>query len=109
MRQSDTSMDKKLPLFEIMAYQLLRAKPLSEPVMDYVDKDPGNKFQNTTVFIPQDGFENVIWKQQPVYVSLHVIKITGPWFNIKMSSYQYRKSHCGDKMVIRSQWDFLYW
>ena len=22
--------------------------------------------------------------------------------NIKMSSYQYRKSHCGDKMVIRS-------
>ena len=24
------------------------------------------------------------------------------WFNIKMSSYQYRKSHCGDKMVVRS-------
>ena len=26
----------------------------------------------------------------------------GPWFNIKMSSYQYRKSHCGGKTVIRS-------
>ena len=26
----------------------------------------------------------------------------GPWFNIKMSSYQYRKSHCGDKTVIIS-------
>ena len=26
----------------------------------------------------------------------------GGWFNIKMSSYQYRKSHCGDKMVERS-------
>ena len=26
----------------------------------------------------------------------------GPWFSIKMSSYQYRKSHCGDKMVVRS-------
>ena len=26
----------------------------------------------------------------------------GPWFNIKMSSYQYRKSHCGDKTVVRS-------
>ena len=25
----------------------------------------------------------------------------GPWFNIKMSSYQYRKSHCWDKMVVR--------
>ena len=26
---------------------------------------------------------------------------SGPWFNIRMSSYQYRKSHCGDKTVIR--------
>ena len=25
----------------------------------------------------------------------------GPWFNIKMSSYQYRKSHCGDKRMLR--------
>ena len=28
----------------------------------------------------------------------------GPWFNIKMSSYQYRKSHCGDKTVVRSSY-----
>ena len=28
----------------------------------------------------------------------------GPRFNIKMSSYQYRKSHCGDKTVIRSSY-----
>ena len=26
----------------------------------------------------------------------------GPWFNIKMSSYQYWISHCGDKTVVRS-------
>ena len=26
------------------------------------------------------------------------------WFNIKMSSYQYRKSHCGDKTVVRSSY-----
>ena len=25
----------------------------------------------------------------------------GPWFNIKMSSYQYREYHCGDKTVVR--------
>ena len=25
----------------------------------------------------------------------------GPWFNIKIPSYQYRKSHCGDKLVVR--------
>ena len=28
----------------------------------------------------------------------------GPWFNIKMSSYQYRKSQCGDKTVVRSSY-----
>ena len=26
---------------------------------------------------------------------------SGPWFSIKMSSYQHRKSHCGDKTIIR--------
>ena len=30
--------------------------------------------------------------------------ISGPRFNIKMSSYQYRKSHCGDKTVVRSSY-----
>ena len=29
-------------------------------------------------------------------------KTPRPWFNIKMSSYQYKKSHCGDKTVVRS-------
>ena len=28
----------------------------------------------------------------------------GSWFNIKMSSYEYRTSHCGDKMVLRSSY-----
>ena len=28
----------------------------------------------------------------------------GPWFEIKISSYQCRKSHCGDKRVIRSSY-----
>ena len=38
-----------------------------------------------------------------------------PWLNIKMSSYQYRKSHCGDKVMQSPQKDFytgkmvLYW
>ena len=30
--------------------------------------------------------------------------IPEPWFNIKMSSYRYRKSHCGDKTVVRSSY-----
>ena len=29
---------------------------------------------------------------------------SGPRFNIKMSSYQYRKSHCGNKTVVRSSY-----
>ena len=29
---------------------------------------------------------------------------SGAWFNIKMLSYQYRKSHCGDKTVVRSSY-----
>ena len=28
----------------------------------------------------------------------------GSWFNIKMSSYLYTKSHCGDKTVLRSSY-----
>ena len=30
--------------------------------------------------------------------------VPGPRFNIKMPSYQYRKSHCGDKTVVRSSY-----
>ena len=28
----------------------------------------------------------------------------GAWFNIEMSSYQYRKFHCGDKTILRSSY-----
>ena len=37
---------------------------------------------------------------QPSYVTWSD-DTAGPWFNIKMS-YRYRKSHCGDKTVVRS-------
>ena len=44
----------------------------------------------------------------PTYTSLTKVcdhlSPTGPWFNIRTTSYQYRKSHCGDKMVIRSSY-----
>ena len=32
------------------------------------------------------------------------VSAPGPRFNIKMSSYQYRKSHCGDKTAVRSSY-----
>ena len=30
-----------------------------------------------------------------------VVLLSGPRFNIKMTSYQHRKSHCGDKTILR--------
>ena len=52
--------------------------------------------------------------------SVKQIEYSGPGFNIKMPSYQYRKSHCGDKTILRPSYHrngisctdkmtFLYW
>ena len=38
------------------------------------------------------------WKLTRMCVN--TFPISGPWFNIKMSSYQYRKPRCGDKMIL---------
>ena len=38
------------------------------------------------------------------FVLANVKETSGSQFNIKMSSYQYRKSHCGDKTVVRSSY-----
>ena len=38
------------------------------------------------------------------YNKIRELTIPGPRFNIKMSSYQCRKSHCGDKTIIRSSY-----
>ena len=32
---------------------------------------------------------------------LHLLQEPGCWFNIKMIAYEYRKSHCGDKTILR--------
>ena len=37
-------------------------------------------------------------------VEIWQISTAGPWFSIKMPSHQYKKSHCGDKMVMRSSY-----
>ena len=49
------------------------------------------------------------WFPSVLQIQLH-LRLTwwqkgpGPRFNIKMSSYQYRKSHCGDKTVVTSSY-----
>ena len=43
-----------------------------------------------------DNRSNIEHTKDTQYLTL-AGKLSGPWFNIKMPSYQYRKSHCGDK------------
>ena len=49
-----------------MACRLFGAKPLSEPIVDYYQLDPWNKFSengiNTTIFMQENEPENVICK-----------------------------------------------
>ena len=50
-----------------------------------------------------------IWRRsicsQDTLTFMYSVHISpGPRFNIKMSSYQYRKSHCGDKTAVRSSY-----
>ena len=47
---------------------------------------------------------NPTLKLKEVKMTMETNKPAGPWFNIKMSSYQYRKYHCGDKTVVRSSY-----
>ena len=55
----------------------------------------------------------ILWLHVTYFDSTAVTGIEqgpGPWINIKMSSSQYRKSHCGAKTVIRSsKITSLYW
>ena len=50
--------------------------------------------------LPRVSLSNCFFSQDELSSQMH----TGPWFNIKMSSYQYRKSLCGDKTVVRSSY-----
>ena len=50
----------------------------------------------------------ILWNIQFITTpgkTVFILKRThGPRFNIKMTSYQYRKSHCGDKTILRSSY-----
>ena len=54
----------------------------------------------STDFDPQQSVEAI----PGVAVCDRFYQDSGPRFNIKMSSSQYRKSHCGDKTTVRSSY-----
>ena len=47
------------------------------------------------------SFWSTLWKPCHSSKFVQTIFSPGPWFNIKMSSYQNRKSHCGDKTILQ--------
>ena len=47
------------------------------------------------------GDRNTAWDSVEHILELNVACTPVPRFNIKMTSYQYRKSHCGDKTILR--------
>ena len=50
----------------------------------------------------QDGMKHItLCCQLTGNDEIECVRWQGPWFSIKMSSNQYRKSHCGDKTVVR--------
>ena len=55
---------------------------------------------------PDSMYQYAYGGKSRTVVVIHWIKslIPGPWFNINMWSYQYRKSHCEDKTVVRSSY-----
>ena len=59
-------------------------------------------FTETVLDITHKVLRNDIF--QVVNTKYHAGWCPGPQFNIKMTSYQYRKIHCGDKTVVRSSY-----
>ena len=58
-----------------------------------------------SVYIACCGYVSCVSSWSPFFynqtINYHICWYAGPWFNIKMSSYQYWKSHCGDKTILR--------
>ena len=51
---------------------------------------------------PNSNIRVALWYSFIIIISWG--RWSGPRFNIKMPSYQYRKSYCGDKTVVRSSY-----
>ena len=76
-------------------------------ISTHIDTAPATNYnkQHWILIIMQQNCQITCCARQHTMDSvLKSTKLPGPWFNIKMSSYRYRKSHCGDKTVVRSSY-----
>ena len=104
----------KPSLVQIMAFHLVVARPFSESLLSIISwNEPKwwNLNQNTNIFIQVNEIGNVVCKIAAI-LPRHQCVEANPLHSwqrdvvtdralIKMSSYQYRKSHCGDKTTLR--------
>ena len=86
-------------LWDVITYPCLRYLPLA-PKSSYKDHPKGNTDH------PAIHHRWLVGGLRIFYFALFsnvtsVKNRPGGWFNIKIPSYQYRKSHCGDKTILR--------
>ena len=66
-----------------------------------------NQFLNSEVLYTEAWYlqkNDIQWNGQDDEECTNNLNWPGGWFNIKIPSYQYRKSHCGDKTVVSSSY-----
>ena len=109
----------------MISWWLFSTKSLSEPMLAYCKSDLWEQIWMKFVqwsFVQESKHKILSAKWWPFYdtrvlsgvwlmlkchwiskakLLISLVKPPGPWFNIKMTSYQYRKSHCGDKTILR--------
>ena len=66
-----------------MAWHLFSTKSLSEPILTYCQLNPfeqvkWNFSQNTTIFIEENGFENIIYKMSAILFQLQYVNLFPP-------------------------------
>ena len=115
--------DNKPALVQVVAWPWTGNKPLPEPMMTqftvHICGNRGDELNpaltpfpelKSTLCILQKKWRcyKEVWKEIQLYTIICSLLVfpyrqcPGPWFNIKMTSYQYRKSDCGDKTVVIS-------
>ena len=55
----------------------------------------------TAISFDEKKFVSVVISSNEDQIGISVVLWTGGWFSIKMPSYKYGKSHCGDKMILQ--------
>ena len=102
-------------LVQIMAWRHPGDKPLSAPMMVSLPTHiciarpqwvKTSRSEENDRYFANDRFKHTYFKEKfPISIQIAMNFVPngspGPWFNTKMTSHQYRKSHGGDKMILR--------